>query len=187
MTKKEIVNKLITEYGVKKKDLMKKTVKELEEILENEKERASVGKAGAKEVEPEPSLKENNEVLEDKEEKVSVNKVNKAEAKEIESESSFEEVAEKNSKALEKTLEDDKEEVISEVQLSIYETIVRRFDPSRNLRIENLGAGDVFVSEEKENLIQEKNKIAPGQEEYIPNASVLYITSASRPIIRIIY
>lgn len=136
MTKKEIINKLVTEYDFEGSNLTKKTVKELEEILEGVKKEA------------------------DKIE------IEKAEA--IETKAST-------------------DEVVSEVQLSIYETIVRRFDPSRNLRIENLGAGDVFIGEIKENLIQEKNKIVPGQSKTIEDISVLYITSASRPIIRIIY
>jgi hypothetical protein len=136
MTKKEIINKLVTEYGFEGSNLTKKTVKELEEILEGVKKEA------------------------DKIE------IEKAEA--IETKAST-------------------DEVVSEVQLNIYETIVRRFDSSKNLRIENLGAGDVFIGEIKENLIQEKNKIVPGQSKTIEDISVLYITSASRPIIRIIY
>lgn len=136
MTKKEIINKLVTEYDFEGSNLTKKTVKELEEILEGVKKEA------------------------DKIE------IEKAEA--IETKAST-------------------DEVVSEVQLNIYETIVRRFDPTKNLRIENLGAGDVFIGEIKENLIQEKNKIVPGQSKTIEDISVLYITSASRPIIRIIY
>lgn len=136
MTKKEIINKLVTEYDFEGSNLTKKTVKELEEMLEGVKKEA------------------------DKIE------IEKAEA--IETKAST-------------------DEVVSEVQLNIYETIVRRFDPAKNLRIENLGAGDVFIGEIKENLIQEKNKIVPGQSKTIEDISVLYITSASRPIIRIIY
>ena len=77
--------------------------------------------------------------------------------------------------------------MVSEVQLNIYETIIRRFEPPKDLRIENLGVGDVFVGETKENIIKEQNKKIPGQSVEITNASVLYITSASRPIIRITY
>ena len=117
MTKKEIINKLVTECGVEDNGLMKKTVKELEKMLEDNKK------------------------------KVSENRISKAEVREIKSESSFEDVAEKNSKALEEMLEDNKEEITSEVQLNIYETIVRRFDTSKHVVIENLGAGDVYIGE----------------------------------------
>lgn len=150
MTKKEIVNILVNEYGVESKGLMKKTVKELEEML---------GKM-------EKKTKETKEVKEIEESK---------EAKEVEKVVTVSEIEEKV------------DEVISEVQLNIFETIVRRFESPKNLRIENLGAGDVFVGETKENLIQEKNRIAPEQGVYLTNISALYITSASRPIIRIIY
>jgi arsenate reductase-like glutaredoxin family protein len=161
MTKKEIVSKLAEKYGVEDRSLMKKTTKELENMLKDE------------------------------EKKDGKDDIGKAQVKEIETKFSFEEAAEKNSKALEEMTEEDgkniDEQIISEMQLNIYETIVRRFEPAKNLRIENLGAGDVYVGEAKENLIQEDNKIVPGQGKYIPNVSVLYITSASRPVIRIIY
>ncbi len=157
MTKKEIIEILTDKYGVEDKGLMKKTVKELEEMLKDE------------------------------EKKVNEDKTSKLEVNDIEFESSTEEVAEKSGKVSEETLDDKKKGVVSEVQLNIYETVIRRFEPPKDLRIENLGVGDVFVGETKENLIQEQNKIIPGQSVEIPNASVLYITSASRPIIRITY
>lgn len=77
--------------------------------------------------------------------------------------------------------------VVDELQPKIHEVIVRRFNPVRNLRIENLGPGDVYVGEDKENLVRKENKLAPGQGVYLENISVLYITSASRPVVRIIY
>lgn len=77
--------------------------------------------------------------------------------------------------------------VVDELQPKIHEVIVRRFNPVRNLRIENLGPGDVYVGEDKENLVRKENKLAPGQGAYLENISVLYITSASRPVVRIIY
>lgn len=157
MTKKEIIKILTDKYGVEDKGLMKKTVKELEEMLKDE------------------------------EKKVNEDKTSKLEVSDIEFESSTEEVAEKSGKVSEETLDDKKKGVVSEVQLNIYETVIRRFEPPKDLRIENLGVGDVFVGETKENLIQEQNKIIPGQSVDIPNVGVLYITSASRPIIRIIY
>ncbi|GEM_PF-3786440 len=157
MTKKEIIEILTDKYGVEDKGLMKKTVKELEEMLKDEERKVKEGKAS------------------------------KSEVSDIGFESSTEEVAEKSGEVSEETSDDKKKGVVSEVQLNIYETIIRRFEPPKDLRIENLGVGDVFVGETKENLIQEQNKIIPGQSVEIPNASVLYITSASRPIIRITY
>ena len=145
MTKKEIVTILVNEYGVEEKGLMRKTVKELEDLLSKAKEESIM---------PEEEEKEANQ-------------------------DGIESGGRKP--------ENEPEEIVSEVQLNIYETVVRRFKPAKNLRIENLGAGDVYVGESQENLIQRKNKIVPGQGVYLTNVSVLYITSASRPIIRIIH
>lgn len=146
MTKKEIINILVNEYGVEDKGLAKKTIKELEQKLDELK-----------------------------------NKVE--EVKEVTTEELDEAVLDvKPEKSDEK-----KKEVVTEVQPNVYETITRRFEPAKDIRIENLGAGDVFISKTKENLVNEKNKIAPGQVIALKDVSVLYITSASRPIIRIIY
>lgn len=146
MTKKEIINTLVNEYDVEDKGLAKKTIKELEQMLDELK-----------------------------------NKVE--EVKEVTTEELDEAVTDvKPEKSEEK-----KKEVVTEVQPNVYETITRRFEPAKDIRIENLGAGDVFISKTKENLVDEKNKIAPGQVIALKDVSVLYITSASRPIIRIIY
>lgn len=146
MTKKEIINTLVNEYGVEDKGLAKKTIKELEQMLDELK-----------------------------------NKVE--EVKEVTTEELDEAVLDvKPEKSEEK-----KKEVVTEVQPNVYETITRRFEPAKDIRIENLGAGDVFISKTKENLVNEKNKIAPGQGIALKDVNVLYITSASRPIIRIIY
>lgn len=146
MTKKEIINTLVNEYGVEDKGLAKKTIKELEQMLDELK-----------------------------------NKVE--EVKEVTTEELDEAVLDvKPEKSEEK-----KKEVVTEVQPNVYETITRRFEPAKDIRIENLGAGDVFISKTKENLVNEKNKIAPGQVIALKDVNVLYITSASRPIIRIIY
>lgn len=146
MTKKEIINTLVNEYGVEDKGLAKKTIKELEQKLDELK-----------------------------------NKVE--EVKEVTTEELDEAVPDvKPEKSEEK-----KKEVVTEVQPNVYETITRRFEPAKDIRIENLGAGDVFISKTKENLVNEKNKIVPGQVIALKDVSVLYITSASRPIIRIIY
>mgnify|MGYP001298702015 FL=1 len=157
MTKKEIINKLVTECGVEDNGLMKKTAKELEEMLKSSKKKDDI----------------------DKTEKVDV--------QEIESESLFEGVIKEDSNTLEETLNGDEEEVISEVQLNIYETIVRRFDTSKHVVIENLGAGDVYIGESKEDLICEDNKLKPNDNVKMGNVNVLYMTSASRPVIRITY
>ena len=140
MTKKELVNTLVNDYGVKDEDLTKKSVKELKEMLNGFKDRT-----------------QEQYVNEDVEQ----------------------EKADKDSTV--------NENMVDEIQPKIYETIVRRFNPARDLKIENLGAGDVYVATTKENLIQDKNKILPNQKVGLDNVSVLYITSASRPIIRIIY
>lgn len=140
MTKKELVDTLVNDYGVKDKNLTKKSVKELKEMLNGFK---------------------------DKTQKQYVNEDVKQEK------------ADKDSTV--------NENMVDEIQPKIYETIVRRFNPARDLKIENLGAGDVYVATTKENLIQDKNKILPNQKVGLDNVSVLYITSASRPIIRIIY
>lgn len=140
MTKKELVDTLVNDYGVKDKDLTKKSVKELKEMLNEFKDKAQEQYV-------------NEDVKQEKADKDST--VN--------------------------------ENMVDEIQPKIYETIVRRFNPARDLKIENLGAGDVYVATTKENLIQDKNKIVPNQKVGLDNVSVLYITSASRPIIRIIY
>lgn len=146
MTKKEIINTLVNEYGVEDKGLAKKTIKELEQKLDELK-----------------------------------NKVE--EVKEV----TTEELDEAVTNVKPEKSEEKKKEVVTEVQPNVYETITRRFEPAKDIRIENLGAGDVFISKTKENLVNEKNKIAPGQVIALKDVSVLYITSASRPIIRIIY
>lgn len=139
MTKKEMVDILVNEYGVEDKRLMKKTAKELREMLDGYR----------------------------KLEKVEV-------------------VVEDNVFVGEET-EEFKEEVVAELQPKIHEIVVRRFEPAKDLRVENLGAGDVFIGENKEKLFQKENKLAPSEGVALKNVSVLYITSASRPIIRIIY
>lgn len=139
MTKKEMVDILVNEYGVEDKRLMKKTAKELKEMLDGYR----------------------------KLEKVEV-------------------VVEDNVFVGEET-EEFKEEVVAELQPKIHEIVVRRFEPAKDLRVENLGAGDVFIGENKEKLFQKENKLAPSEGVALKNVSVLYITSASRPIIRIIY
>ena len=139
MTKKEMVDILVNEYGVEDKGLMKKTAKELREMLDGYR----------------------------KLEKVEV-------------------VVEDNVFVDEET-EEFKEEVVAELQPKIHEIVVRRFEPAKDLRVENLGAGDVFIGENKEKLFQKENKLAPSEGVALKNVSVLYITSASRPIIRIIY
>lgn len=141
MTKKEMIDVLVNEYGVEDKGLMKKTAKELREMLEEYK------KLGETEIVEEDT--------------VSVDR--------------------------EEADEGYKEEVVTELQPKIHEIVVRRFEPAKDLRIENLGAGDVFISESKENLISEENKLVPGQGIAMNDVSVIYITSASRPIVRIIY
>lgn len=139
MTKKEMVDILVNEYGVEDKRLMKKTAKELKEMLDGYR----------------------------KLEKVEV-------------------VVEDNVFVGEET-EEFKEEVVAELQPKIHEIVVRRFEPAKDLRVENLGAGDVFIGENKEKLFQKENKLAPSEGVALKDVSVLYITSASRPIIRIIY
>lgn len=141
MTKKEMIDVLVNEYGVEDKGLMKKTAKELREMLEEYK------KLGETEIVEEDT--------------VSVDR--------------------------EEADEGYKEEVVTELQPKIHEIVVRRFEPARDLRIENLGAGDVFVSRDKDKLVRKENKLSPKESKDMKNISVLYITSASRPIVRIIY
>lgn len=141
MTKKEMIDALVNEYGVEDKGLMKKTAKELREMLEEYK------KLGETEIVEEDT--------------VSVDR--------------------------EEADEGYKEEVVTELQPKIHEIVVRRFEPARDLRIENLGAGDVFVSRDKDKLVRKENKLSPKESKDMKNISVLYITSASRPIVRIIY
>lgn len=141
MTKKEMIDVLINEYGVEDKGLMKKTAKELREMLEEYK------KLGETEIVEEDT--------------VSVDR--------------------------EEADEGYKEEVVTELQPKIHEIVVRRFEPARDLRIENLGAGDVFVSRDKDKLVRKENKLSPKESKDMKNISALYITSASRPIVRIIY
>ena len=141
MTKKEMIDVLINEYGVEDKGLMKKTAKELREMLEEYK------KLGETEIVEEDT--------------VSVDR--------------------------EEADEEYKEEVVTELQPKIHEIVVRRFEPARDLRIENLGAGDVFVSRDKDKLVRKENKLSPKESKDMKNISALYITSASRPIVRIIY
>lgn len=141
MTKKEMIDVLVNEYGVEDKGLMKKTAKELREMLEEYK------KLGETEIVEEDT--------------VSVDR--------------------------EEADEEYKEEVVTELQPKIHEIVVRRFEPARDLRIENLGAGDVFVSRDKDKLVRKENKLSPKESKDMKNISALYITSASRPIVRIIY
>lgn len=141
MTKKEMIDVLVNEYGVEDKGLMKKTAKELREMLEEYKKLGET------------------EIVE--EDIVSVDR--------------------------EEADEGYKEEVVTELQPKIHEIVVRRFEPARDLRIENLGAGDVFVSRDKDKLVRKENKLSPKESKDMKNISVLYITSASRPIVRIIY
>lgn len=141
MTKKEMIDVLVNEYGVEDKGLMKKTAKELREMLEEYK------KLGETEIVEEDT--------------VSVDR--------------------------EEADEGYKEEVVTELQPKIHEIVVRRFEPARDLRIENLGAGDVFVSRDKDKLVRKENKLSPKESKDMKNISALYITSASRPIVRIIY
>ena len=141
MTKKEMIDVLVNEYGVEDKGLMKKTVKELREMLEEYKKLGET------------------EIVE--EDIVSVDR--------------------------EEADEGYKEEVVTELQPKIHEIVVRRFEPARDLRIENLGAGDVFVSRDKDKLVRKENKLSPKESKDMKNVSALYITSASRPIVRIIY
>ena len=141
MTKKEMIDVLVNEYGVEDKGLMKKTAKELREMLEEYK------KLGETEIVEEDT--------------VSVDR--------------------------EEADEGYKEEVVTELQPKIHEIVVRRFEPARDLRIENLGAGDVFVSRDRDKLVRKENKLSPKESKDMKNISALYITSASRPIVRIIY
>jgi len=141
MTKKEMIDVLVNEYGVEDEGLMKKTAKELREMLE---EYEKLGET---------------EIVE--EDTVSVDR--------------------------EEADEEYKEEVVTELQPKIHEIVVRRFEPARDLRIENLGAGDVFVSRDKDKLVRKENKLSPKESKDMKNVSALYITSASRPIVRIIY
>lgn len=141
MTKKEMIDILVNEYGVEDKGLIKKTAKELREMLEEYK------KLGETEIVEEDT--------------VSVDR--------------------------EEADEGYKEEVVTELQPKIHEIVVRRFEPARDLRIENLGAGDVFVSRDKDKLVRKENKLSPKESKDMKNISALYITSASRPIVRIIY
>jgi len=154
VTKREMVDILVNDYGVEDKGLMRKTVKELEKMLADKRE----------------EVKETEEVVQEVE---GIEEINEVEETEVTVEH--------------KELEKVSEGIISELQLNIHETIIRRFEPAKDLRIENLGAGDVFIGESKENLISEENKLVPGQKITMNDVSVLYITSASRPIIRIIY
>jgi len=141
MTKKEMIDTLVNEYGVEDEGLMKKTAKELREMLEEYKKLSET------------------EIIE--EDIVSVDR--------------------------EEADERYKEEVVTELQPKIHEIVVRRFEPARDLRIENLGAGDVFVSRDKDKLVRKENKLSPKESKDMENISALYITSASRPIVRIIY
>lgn len=153
MTKKEIVNELITEYGVDKHKLMKMKLSELESMLEERKKGSAY-----KDDEKMGKVKLDN-IQDMKEDK----------------------------KVLKEALPNEKDTVTSEVQLNIYETIVRRFDPPKCVLLENLGTGDIYVDDDKKNLICEKNKIKPHTSAIFENISILYITSASRPIVRISY
>ena len=141
MTKKEMIDVLVNEYGVEDKGLMKKTAKELREMLEEYK------KLGETEIVEEDTVFVDREGAD----------------------------------------EGYKEEVVTELQPKIHEIVVRRFEPARDLRIENLGAGDVFVSRDKDKLVRKENKLSPKESKDMKNISALYITSASRPIVRIIY
>lgn len=141
MTKKEMIDVLVNEYGVEDKGLMKKTAKELREMLEEYK------KLGETEIVEEDTVSVDREEVD----------------------------------------EEYKEEVVTELQPKIHEIVVRRFEPARDLRIENLGAGDVFVSRDKDKLVRKENKLSPKESKDMKNISALYITSASRPIVRIIY
>lgn len=136
-----MIDVLVSEYGVEDEGLMKKTAKELREMLE---EYEKLGET---------------EIVE--EDTVSVDR--------------------------EEADEEHKEEVVTELQPKIHEIVVRRFEPARDLRIENLGAGDVFVSRDKDKLVRKENKLSPKESKDMKNVSALYITSASRPIVRIIY
>lgn len=157
MTKKEMIAYLTEKCGLKADELSKKTAKELKEIFD---------KYTKVEVEVNEGV-----VLSKNIEEIEANE-----------NVDIEENVEKNVKE-----EFSPSGVVDELQPKIHEVIVRRFNPVRNLRIENLGPGDVYVGEDKENLVRKENKLAPGQGAYLENISVLYITSASRPVVRIIY
>lgn len=145
MTKKEIIDKLVNDYGVDLKGLNKKTVIELEELL-HRYSRVDV-----------------NDVLD----------------KNIEDEVTIEEIN--------KEVDDTVYENEFKLQLSVYETVVRRFEPSKNVKLKNLGAGDLYVSNLKDNLIRVENLIRPNECKDFNSVEVLYMTSASRPIVQINY
>lgn len=74
-----------------------------------------------------------------------------------------------------------------EVQLGIYETVIRRFNPTVTIDLKNLGAGDLYINESGVNVISEENKIQPGESVKMDDVSIVYMTSSSRPKIKINY
>lgn len=72
-------------------------------------------------------------------------------------------------------------------QLGVYETVVKRFEPKKDVRLKNLGAGDLYVGSDRDELFVEDNLIRPSEARDFYGVAVLYITSASRPIVQINY
>ncbi|WP_426455303.1 hypothetical protein ACP26L_36400 (plasmid) [Paenibacillus sp. S-38] len=72
-----------------------------------------------------------------------------------------------------------------EMTLSIYETRVFPVVPGTGrIVVENLAGGDAFVSETARTF-SEESRIAPGEAREIVGASVVYLSTASRPRLRI--
>lgn len=73
------------------------------------------------------------------------------------------------------------------LQLDIYDTVVKRFELAKDVKLTNLGAGDLYVSDTKDDLISDKNLIRPNEFKKLQNVKLIYMTSASRPIVQINY
>lgn len=156
MTKREIIDKLRNEYGVKESvsSLNNKKLAELEDML--------------KEYESKVKDKENEETKDEEEtEEISTEDVNE----------------------LEKDEETDTEkEVVFEnkTQLPIFREVVF---PVRNrgvsVKVENLGYGDMYVSEYETEVGNEEQLLRTGEKKVFEGVDVVKAISASQPIIKI--
>ena len=152
MTKREILEILENEYGIDIKGLNKKTLVELESLLEECKRNSNDVDTEHTESELVTSnILAEGEVVEDIE---VTNKVYENEVK---------------------------------LQLGVFDTVVRRFQPARDVKLKNLGAGDLYVDITNNNLIDKKNLIRPNETKEVNSVDILYMTSASRPIVQINY
>lgn len=72
-------------------------------------------------------------------------------------------------------------------QLNIFETKIEHLKGYRKVIFENMGVGDIYVSTSKEGIFKKENLIAPNEIKTFSNVELVYVSSASRPTLKITY